>query len=157
MSKLWQEICLANQPEEPFIQASKNAFGRLSTVITTCRKQTRYDTTKQITGSYYMYQQKADLSILHKNSSRSRWPHGLRRGSRALRLLALWVRIPPGGWMCVSCGCCASSGRGLCDGLITRPEASYQMWCAWVWSWSLDNEEEALAHWGALGPWEKKK
>jgi len=27
----------------------------------------------------------------------------------------------------VSCECCALSGRGLCDGPITRPE------CCWVW------------------------
>ena len=40
---------LANEPEEPFIHASENTFGRLSTVIIACRKQTRYDTTKQIT------------------------------------------------------------------------------------------------------------
>jgi len=26
------------------------------------------------------------------------------------------------------------SGRGLCDGLSTRPEESYRVWCVWVWS-----------------------
>jgi hypothetical protein len=31
--------------------------------------------------------------------------------------------------MYVSCECCALSGRGLCDGLITRPEESYRVWC----------------------------
>jgi len=41
----------------------------------------------------------------------------------------------------------ALSGRGLCLGLITCPEESYQVWCVWVWSWSLDSEE-ALAHYG---------
>jgi hypothetical protein len=34
---------------------------------------------------------------------------------------------------------------GLCVWLIIRPEESYPLWCVWVWSWSLDNEE-ALAH-----------
>jgi hypothetical protein len=29
--------------------------------------------------------------------------------------------------MSVSCECCVLSGRGLCAGLITRPEESYQM------------------------------
>jgi hypothetical protein len=24
----------------------------------------------------------------------------------------------------------------LCDGLITRPEESYRVWCVWVWSWT---------------------
>ena len=41
-------------------------------------------------------------------------------------------RLPPGnvgsnstGGMSVCCECCVLSGRGLCDGLITRPEESY--------------------------------
>jgi hypothetical protein len=29
----------------------------------------------------------------------------------------VWVRIPPGAWMSVSCVCCVLSGRGLCVGL----------------------------------------
>ena len=59
----------------------------------------------------------------------SQWPRGLRRRSAAARLLGLWVRIRPGAWMSVSCDCCVLSGRGLCDGLITRPEESYRLWC----------------------------
>jgi hypothetical protein len=31
--------------------------------------------------------------------------------------------------MSVSCECCVLSGRGLFDGLITRPEESYRVWC----------------------------
>jgi hypothetical protein len=31
--------------------------------------------------------------------------------------------------MSVSCECCVLSGRGLCDGLITRPGVSYRVWC----------------------------
>jgi len=46
-------------------------------------------------------------------------------GSAAARLLGLRVRIPPGAWMSVSCGCCVLSGRGLWDLLITRPEEAY--------------------------------
>ena len=57
-------------------------------------------------------------------SSLSRWPHGLRRGSTAARLLGLRVRIPPGAWMSVCCECCVLSGRGFCVGLVTRPEES---------------------------------
>jgi len=34
--------------------------------------------------------------------------------------------------MSVSCECCVLSGRGLCDGLITRPEKSYRLWCVVV-------------------------
>jgi len=32
----------------------------------------------------------------------------------------------------VCCECCVLSGRGLCDGLITRPEESYRLWCVAV-------------------------
>jgi hypothetical protein len=30
--------------------------------------------------------------------------------------------------MFICCECCVLSGRGLCDGLITRPEESYRLW-----------------------------
>jgi hypothetical protein len=57
------------------------------------------------------------------------WLRGLRRGSTAARLLGLWVRIPPRAWKSVSCECCVLSSRGLCDGLVPRPEESYRVWC----------------------------
>ena len=63
---------------------------------------------------------------------RSQWPRGLRRRSSAARLLRLWVRIPPRAWMFVCCECFVLSGRGLCDGLITRPEQSYRLWRVFV-------------------------
>jgi len=50
---------------------------------------------------------------------------GLKRGSVASRMLGLWVRIPPDAWKFVPRECCVLSGRGLCDGLIIRPEESY--------------------------------
>jgi hypothetical protein len=59
----------------------------------------------------------------------SHWPRGLRRRSSAARLQRFCVRIPPGAWVFVCCECCMLSGRGLCDGLITRPEESYRL-CA---------------------------
>ena len=49
----------------------------------------------------------------------------LRHGSAAQCLLGLWVRIPPGAWMPVSCECCVLSGRGLCVGTITHSQESY--------------------------------
>ena len=58
---------------------------------------------------------------------RSHWPRGLRRKFVAARLLRMWVRIPPGSWMSVCRECCILSSTGLCDGLITRPEESYQL------------------------------
>jgi len=43
-----------------------------------------------------------------------------------------------------------SSGRGLCDELITRPEESYRLWCVTVCDLEttkiLVNDEEAKAH-----------
>jgi len=86
---------------------------------------------------------------------RSQWPRGQRRRSAAARLLGVWVLIPPGAWMSVCWECCVFSGRGLCDELITRPEESYRLWCVWVWSRNLVNEE-ALAHWGLLCQKKKK-
>jgi hypothetical protein len=52
----------------------------------------------------------------------------LRRRSSAARPPRLWVRMQPGAWMFVCCECCVLSGRGLCDGLNTRPEESYRLW-----------------------------
>jgi len=63
--------------------------------------------------------------------NRSAGPSGraaLRLRYSAALLLSLWVRIPPGAWMFVCCECCVLSGRGLCDGLITRPEEYYRLW-----------------------------
>jgi hypothetical protein len=68
------------------------------------------------------------------------------------RFLGLWVRNLLGAWMSVSCECSVLSDRGLCVGLITRPEESYRVWCVWVWSWNLDNEE-TLSHEGLLRHW----
>jgi hypothetical protein len=63
-------------------------------------------------------------------SRRSQWPRG--RRSAAACLLRLWVHIPPGAWMFVSCESCVLSGTDLIDELITRPEESYRMWCVVV-------------------------
>jgi hypothetical protein len=62
-------------------------------------------------------------------NGRWHWPRSLRRGSAAVRLLGSRVRIPLVAWMSVSCEYCVLSGRGLCVGLITRPEESYRLWC----------------------------
>ena len=58
---------------------------------------------------------------------------GLRRRSTAARLLGLWVRIPPAAWTFVCCEYCVLlSGRRLYDGLATRPDESYRLWCVVV-------------------------
>ena len=79
----------------------------------------------------------------------SQCPRCLRPGSVAARWLGLRARISPGASMSLSWECCMLSGNGLCVCLISRPEESYRLWCVWVWSWSLGNEE-ILAHLGLL-------
>ena len=77
-------------------------------------------------------------------------------GVRPARLLRLCVRIPPEAWMSVCCECCVLSGRGLCDGLISRPEESYRLWCVVVWCRkNLKNEEAMARDWAASGIEEK--
>ena len=54
----------------------------------------------------------------------------------------------PAGVMDLSFVCCkveVLKGRRLCFDPITLPEESYQLWCVWVWSWILNNEED-VAH-----------
>jgi hypothetical protein len=53
------------------------------------------------------------------------------RGSAADRLLGLRIRIPPGHG-CFYAVSVVLSRKGLCDGLIPRPEESYRLWCAIV-------------------------
>jgi hypothetical protein len=45
------------------------------------------------------------------------------------RLPELRARIPLTTGTSVFCVCRALSGRGLCDGPITRPEEPYRVWC----------------------------
>jgi hypothetical protein len=70
-----------------------------------------------------------EFIFYNHSTRRSQWPRGLSLRSAAVRLLGLRVRIPPEAWMSVCCECCVLSGRGLCDGPITRPEKSYRVWC----------------------------
>ena len=42
----------------------------------------------------------------------------------------------PSGSMDVCLLCYLLSGRGLCVGVITRPEEYQRVWCVWVWSCS---------------------
>jgi hypothetical protein len=53
--------------------------------------------------------------------------------------------------MSVYCECCVLSGRGLCDGLITRPEESYRLWCVVMCDLEkkLKNEEAIARDWAA--------
>jgi len=81
----------------------------------------------------YLYIDYRHICIMHTDNNylmcRSLWPYGLRSRSAAARLLGFWVRIQPGAWMFVCCDCRVLSSRSPCDGLIIRPEESYQLWC----------------------------
>jgi len=95
------------------------------------------------------------------SESQSQWPRCLKRRSEAARLLRMWVRIPPGARMSVSCECCVLSGTGFCDKLITRPEESYRLWCVVVcnletsWMrrpWPTGAYRAKPHEWGGHGP-----
>jgi len=88
--------------------------------------------------------------------SRSQWPRGLKRRSAATPLLRSWVRIPSGAWMFVCCECCALSGRGLCDELITRPEESYRLWFVTVCDLENLKNEEVMTRVGSQRHRKKK-
>ena len=62
--------------------------------------------------------------------SRSQGPRGLRRRSATAPPAGI-AGSNPSGDVDVR-RCCVLSGRGLCDGLITRPEESYRLWCVVV-------------------------
>jgi len=47
------------------------------------------------------------------------------------------------------CDYCVLSDRGLCDGLITRPEESYRMWCIVVCD--LETSSRMRRPWPVLG------
>jgi hypothetical protein len=97
--------------------------------------------------SIYVYMHR--ISLHTYPVCRSQWPRDLRRRSTAARPLRLCVRIPPGAWMSVCCECCVSSRRGLCDGLITRPDESYRLWRVVVCDRETSNEE-AKARYGVV-------
>jgi hypothetical protein len=81
---------------------------------------------------------------------RRQCPSGLTLESAAVRLLMLWVRIPPGEWMSVFCECWLLLGRSLRDVPITHPEESYRLWCGIV----CDLETSRMRRpWPALGCW----
>ena len=85
-----------------------------------------------IKASVCVWELKGKIHGCNYTLCRPQWPRGLRRWSATARLLTLLVQFPPGAWMSVCCECRVSSGRGLCNGLITHPEESYRLWCVVV-------------------------
>jgi hypothetical protein len=68
--------------------------------------------------------------------------------------LSLTGRMSPTSWGL--CECCVSSGRGLCDELITRPEDSCRVWWGWVWFGSTV-KEEVMTRIRTKGPQKKEQ
>jgi len=68
---------------------------------------------------------KIRLNDLYKRGCR--WPRRLSRETAAVRLLGLRVRIPLVAFLSVSSECCVLSGKGHCEGPISRPEESYRV------------------------------
>jgi hypothetical protein len=85
-----------------------------------------------ITVSTFLMRIGLSFEVSTNTQRRSRCPRGLRRKSAAARLLRLRVRIPLEAWTFVCWECCVLSSSGLCEGLITRPEESYGLWCVVV-------------------------
>jgi len=94
----------------------------------------------------------------HRSTYTSLVANPLAAQSKAWRCGRLFAGIagssPAGTWNFVSCECRVLLGRDLCVGPITHPKEFYRIYCIWVWSWILDNEE-ALAQWGLLRSGEK--
>ena len=64
--------------------------------------------------------------------SRSQWPRRLRHRSAAAPLLRLWVRIPPGAWMPVSCECCVLTEFPVTSwSLVQRSSTDFGGSCVW--------------------------
>jgi hypothetical protein len=59
-----------------------------------------------------------------------------------------------GGMDVCLCKCCVLSGRGLCEGPITRPEESYRVWCVEL-SVIEEPHRRGLGLLGSVEPWEK--
>ena len=113
--------------------------------ISACVKQVFYsyfainveNTSKWLGASQFPKNQKIYLCYyiyiyIYIYIGRSQWPCGLRGGSTAAHMLGLWFRIPRGAWKSACVECCVLSCRGLCDGLITRPEEAYPLFCVVV-------------------------
>ena len=65
----------------------------------------------------------------HGNQHTWIWSQKLGRQAVGLRPLACWSYGFESRRRHGCCECCVLSGRGLCDGLITRPEESCRVWC----------------------------
>ena len=78
--------------------------------------------------------------VLLFTACRSPWPCRIRHGSASALLLGLRVWIPPRTWTSlVSVVCYQVKAFATGPSLVQR--SLYRVWCVWVWSGNLNNEE----------------
>jgi len=70
---------------------------------------------------WFSLQLMSETVLILRRNGRSQWPRGLRRKSTAVRLLVLWVRIPPEAWTFVCCLC-------VCVCVCCQGEVSVTSW-----------------------------
>jgi hypothetical protein len=72
-----------------------------------CPPELRAEDNEIVTSTFRIRNKRTTTTIvsLLPINGRSQWPHSLRRGSSAARLLGLRVRIPPGAWTSVTNEC----------------------------------------------------
>ena len=135
---MWQSLCLNNMPWNLF---GKWRGGELIPPLDDWPVLCHFSCSHSM-----MWQSVTVTSSLQQRFSKSELPDTRSRGPRhyfcPAVVLKAWVcgRSPAeivgwnltGAWMLVCCECCVLSGRGLCDGLITRSEESYRLWCVVV-------------------------
>jgi hypothetical protein len=102
----------------PSVLELKN-YGVISTCV--CLENCETD------GKSVLHKEYVDYLIYFRCTCRKPIPVAARSkcGSAAVCLLGLRLRIRGHG--CLSCECCVLSGKGLCVGLITRPEEFYRL------------------------------
>jgi hypothetical protein len=70
-----------------------------------------------------------------------------KRRSKAVLLLGLRVRIPPGAWMPIFFECRKIEVYTTGQSVVQRSPTECGVWCVCVWSWNINNEE-TRAHQG---------
>jgi hypothetical protein len=102
---------------------------KLSTIVRKLWTQYYNDIDDTVLSAKVYYDILRNIYMRQNSYCRSQCPRSPRRSSAAAPLLSWWVGSPSGAWIFVFFECCVLSGRGLCDGLVTRPRESYRLWC----------------------------
>jgi len=158
-----QEILLDLSSQLPLITCirGRQSFGTCGphSTLTSKRRQLLGDTDNKMNRSFLgkrKWRMMKYTILFHRSNTLI--PVALRSKAWGLRLLAYrdfgFESWQGHGWLSlVSVVRCQV--QVSCNEIISRPEESYRVWCVWVWSWSLDNED-ALVHWWLLRHDEEK-